>query len=297
MSAPVVSIAPVVLPAPGRGLDLPVRVSAPATGRELPVVVFSHGFGSSLHGYGPLTDHWAAAGFLVLQPTHLDSRTVGLEPGDPRLADNWRTRVADLVLVLDEFERLEAALPGLAGRVDRGRVAAAGHSFGGQTAGNLLGLRVRVPGGGDLADPRVRAGVLLATAGRGGGDLTPFAAGQFPFMQADFSAMSTPALIVAGDRDDSPLTVRGPDWLTDAYTQSPGRKSLLTLLGGEHSLGGIPGYDAAETTDAHPGRLATVQRVTTAYLRSALDPEDGGWAEVVLSGAGEHGAIEERDVL
>src|SRR4051812_4643575 len=34
--SPVISVRPVVLPAPGRGEDLRVRVSAPATGGELP---------------------------------------------------------------------------------------------------------------------------------------------------------------------------------------------------------------------------------------------------------------------
>jgi predicted dienelactone hydrolase len=53
---PVVSVKPVVLAAPGRGEDLHVRVSAPAAGDDLPIIVFSHGFGSSLEGYGPLAD-------------------------------------------------------------------------------------------------------------------------------------------------------------------------------------------------------------------------------------------------
>jgi predicted dienelactone hydrolase len=44
---PIVSVKPVMLPAPGRGTDLQVQVSAPATGRYLPIVVFSHGFGWS----------------------------------------------------------------------------------------------------------------------------------------------------------------------------------------------------------------------------------------------------------
>ncbi|MFE1797373.1 alpha/beta hydrolase family protein [Streptomyces sp. NPDC059517] len=272
---------PVVLEAPGRGQDLQVRVSAPVTGSGLPIVVLSHGFGSSLDGYGPLADFWAAHGFVVVQPTHLDSRTVGLAQDDPRTPRIWRHRVEDVKRVLDRLDLLEAAVPGLGGRLDRTRIAAAGHSFGGQTAGNLLGLRVLDPVSGeeaDLSDARIKAGVLLATAGKGGADLTPFAAENFPFMNPSFANMTAPALVVAGDRDDSPLSVRGPEWLADPYFLSPGDKSLLTLFGAEHSLGGIAGYEVRETTDENPERVALVQRVTWAYLRHALGIEDDSWA-------------------
>jgi hypothetical protein len=67
--------------------------------------------------------------------------------------------------------------------------------------------------------------------------------------------------------------------MTDAYELSPGATDLLTLFGGEHSLGGIPGYEVAETTDEDPQRVAVLQRLTTAYLRSALDPTDSSWED------------------
>ncbi|MBT0769838.1 alpha/beta hydrolase [Kineosporia sp. J2-2] len=285
-SIPVVSVEPLVVPAPGRGTDLQVRVSAPVHGGGLPVVLFAHGYGSSHHAYHPLTDYWAAHGFAVVQPTFLDSRTVGLEPGDPRVPGIWRSRVDDLRRVLDDLGRLEAAVPGLRGRLDPGRIAVAGHSFGGQSAGSLLGLRVpdrRTGDAEDLSDPRVRAGVLLATAGSGA-DLTPESAERFPFINPDFTGMRAPALIVAGDRDDSPLSLRGPDWMTDAYRLSPGPKSLLTLFGAEHSLGGIPGYEAAETTDENPAVLGLLRRTTLAYLRWALGVDAAAWP-LTLTGA------------
>lgn len=290
--ATVVSAKPVVLPAPGRGTDLQVRVSAPATGRDLPVVVFSHGFGWSMDGYAPLADHWAAHGFVVLQPTHLDSRSLGLPADDPRTPRIWRLRIEDLTRVLDGLDALAAAVPGLAERgLDRGRVAVAGHSWGAQSASALLGARVLDAGGEpgeDMSDPRVTAGVLLALTGLGD-DLTPFAAEHFPFMRPSFATMAAPALIVAGDHDRSALSTRGPDWFTDPYTYSPGSKSLLTLFGAEHSLGGIVGHEVAETTDASPARVALVQRLTTAFLRSALDPRDTGWqaAAAALEGDGD----------
>ncbi|MEV0391121.1 chlorophyllase [Nonomuraea sp. NPDC050643] len=278
--APVVSVKPVILAAPGRGEDLQVRVSAPATGGDLPVIVFSHGFGQSMNGYAPLADHWAAHGFVVLQPTHLDSRTLALPPEDPRTPRIWRIRIEDLTRVLDGLDTLEAALPGLGGRLDRGRVAVAGHSWGAQSASALLGARVLDAGGvpgEDMSDPRVKAGVLLALTGLGD-DLTPFAAEHFPFMKPFFGDMTTPALVVAGDHDQSALSTRGPDWFEDPYVHGPEGTSLLTLFGGEHSLGGVSGYEAAETTDEDPARVALVQRLTSAFLRGALYPGDTSWS-------------------
>ncbi|MFF6998272.1 alpha/beta hydrolase family protein [Streptomyces sp. NPDC008313] len=281
----VVSAKPVVLSAPERGENLQVRVSAPATGDGLPVIVFSHGFGKSMDDYAPLADDWAARGFVVLQPTHLDSRTLALPAEDPRTPRVWRFRVEDLARVLDGLDVLEASVPGLGGRLDRGRIAVAGHSWGAQTASTLLGARVLdadgVPGE-DMSDSRVKAGVLLALPGLGD-DLTPFAEENLPFMKPSFDGMTTPALVVAGDHDQSLLSTRGPDWFTDPYTHSPGDKSLLTLFGAEHSLGGISGYEVTETTDESPARVALIQRLTSAFLRSALIPGDTGWREAAAA--------------
>ena len=129
------------------------------------------------------TDFWAGHGFVVIQPTHLDSRTLGLTPADPRFAEIWRIRIEDLGRVIDELEHVEGAVPGLRGRIDRSRIAVAGHSWGGQTASTLLGARVLDADGEpgeDFSDSRVRAGVLLATTGEGGSALSPFAAEHFP---------------------------------------------------------------------------------------------------------------------
>lgn len=278
---PGVSVERVVLAAPDRGEDLHVRISVPAVGRELPLIVFSHGFGLSLDGYDPLVDFWAAHGFVVMQPTHLDSQTLNLPPDDPRTPLIWRFRVEDMKHILDQLDLLEASVPELSGRLDRSRIAAAGHSWGAQTVSMLLGARVLDSEGGtgeDMSDARIKAGVLLAAPGQGGADLTPFAAENFSFMNPSFADMTTPSLVIAGDQDQSLLSVRGPDWFTDPYFLSPGGKSLLTLFGAEHSLGGVTGYDAPETTDEHPARVALIQQLTWAYLRNALDLEDSSWS-------------------
>jgi len=300
-SAPmtVVSAKPVLIPAPERGEEVQVRVSAPATGHDVPVIVFSHGFGGSMNDYDPLVDYWTARGFAVLQPTHLDSLTLGIAPEDPRTPEIWRFRIDDLTRVIDNLDVLEAAVPGLAGRLDRDSVVVAGHSWGATTASALLGARVvgsdGKPGE-DMADPRVKAGVLLALAGHGEEDLTPFAAEHFPFMSPDFTRMTPPALLVAGDQDQSRLSTRGPDWWTDGYVQSPGAKSQLTLSGAEHSLGGITGYHVTATTDENPERVALLARVSTAYLRDALGIDGADWTAEQKALAGDASPLGRLDV-
>jgi predicted dienelactone hydrolase len=277
-TAPILSVRPVTLPTPDRGHDLQVRVTTPTSGRDLPVVVFSHGMTLAMDDYAPLVEFWAARGFVVVSPTHLDS--VGLAPDDPRTPLIWQIRTDDLTTVIDRLDAIEAAVPGLAGRIDHDRVAVAGHSWGAQTASTLAGSRVLDADGTpapNMTDARVSAAVLLCLPGTGGADLSPIAAQYFPFMSPDFTELKTPSLIVAGDHDQSPLTVRGPDWFTDGYHLSSGATDLLTLFLAEHGLGGIQGSHDTRTTDENPERVALVAHATLAYLQTALGLHDQAW--------------------
>lgn len=199
----------------------------------------------------------------------------------------WKSRVADMKMIIDQLETLIESVPQLAGRVNVEKIAVAGHSLGGQTAGVLLGARVNdvndpAATDVDMLDPRIKAGLIMAGPGNGGGDLTEFASNHpgFTFMNPDFSHMSTPTLVVIGDNDVSPhLTTRGADWHADPYTLSPDKKWLLTLKDGEHALGGISGFDAKETTDEDPDRMEVVNRMTSAWLHTIFDPQNDAWSE------------------
>jgi dienelactone hydrolase len=289
----VVSVSPIVLVAPGRDHELQVRVSAPVKGTSLPIIIFSHGFGSSMDAYAPLVNYWAARGFVVIQPTYLDSRTLNRNPKadhneaikeyleSSQKAKMWRFRVDDLKRTLDQLDLIEDAVPSLKGRLDRDSIAVVGHSFGAQTSATLLGTRVIGADAAlseDLTDPRIKAGVLLSVGGCGGAALTPFAKEHFPHLNQSYAEMIIQTLVVSGDKDISPLTIQGPEWFTDAFYSSPGADHLVVLTGGEHMLGGISGYMVTETTDENPERVLVVQRLTWAYLISALYPENPAWA-------------------
>ncbi|MCX2951968.1 alpha/beta hydrolase family protein [Lentzea sp. NEAU-D7] len=269
----VFTVSPVVLEIPGRPVDLQVKVSAPTEGTGLPILLLSHGQGysnhlSSLNGYAPLANHWAEEGFVVLQPTHLSSRSLNLPATTPGAPMFWRERAEDMSQIIDRLDEIEKAVPQLRDRLDRTKIAVVGHSMGGHTASLLLGMRTE---GVSLKDDRIKAGVLLGSTGRGDA-VTDVVKENYSFMQTtDFSEMTAPALVVAGDADASAhLTTAGPDWHADPYHLAPGPKDLLTLFGAEHGFGGVSGYDVAETTDESPERVAVVQRLTTAYLRSQL---------------------------
>jgi predicted dienelactone hydrolase len=283
-----ISISTITLPAPARPLPLELRITGPVSGEGLPIVLLSHGHGPSLYvpskdGYGPLANFYAERGFVVIQPTHLNSKVGGL-PAD---ADGgplfWRSRVEDMTLILDQLDQIEAAATAFKGRLDHRKVAVVGHSMGGHTAAMLLGARLTDPKDDaakdvNLLEPRIKAGVLLAAPGRGGDSLSEMAARNYSFFNPNFSHMTTKNLVVVGSDDASPhLTVRGPAWHADPFHDSPGADALMTVLGAKHGLGGVSGYDAKETDDEDPERLETVLRMTWAYLRSALDEDGRAW--------------------
>ncbi|GGA60239.1 hypothetical protein GCM10011490_08020 [Pseudoclavibacter endophyticus] len=278
----VIAVKPITVPTSGRGIDLQVKVTAPSSGEVLPLIVFSHGNAWSMDGYEPLVDRLAAAGFIVVQPTHLDSRRHGIDFDDPRFGTIWRVRITDLHAILDNLGGILRQAGGLDARANLDRVAVVGHSWGAQTVGSLLGARVFDADdnpGQDFSHSAAKTGVLIAATGIGD-SLTPFALEHLSFMRPDYSTMATPALVIAGGKDQSAMSTRGPDWFTDAYHLSPAPKSLLTIAEGEHTLGGIAGEKVAETTDEDTDRVALVADAVSAYLLDVFGLDQAPWARL-----------------
>ncbi|KAF5671196.1 transcriptional activator Mut3p [Fusarium heterosporum] len=305
-ASPIFTFTPVTLPAQDRRVDLDLKVTAPATGDNLPIILLSHGHGpsnylSSLKGYGPLVDWWASHGFVVIQPTHLSSRQLGYQLGSESVRELFMdSRVQDMVRILDNIDTIEETVPLLKGRLDKSKIAVAGHSLGSLTASVLMGAVNTDPRDGakqQSSDSRIKAGVVFGALGSGGESLSENGRNMLSFFDVKFDGMSTPALVIWGDEDVSPhLSSREADWHQDPYTLAPGPKSSFKLKGGKHGFGGISGWDALECQDESAERLAASQRVSWAYLRSQLYPGDDSW-EKARKAIEEHsniGSIEEK---
>lgn len=69
-----------------------------------------------------------------------------------------------------------------------------------------------------------------------------------------------------GENDHNPMFSSRTDWRADPYNRSPGtNKTLLTLPGAEHMMGGVSGYDAQETSDENTERVAAVRALVWSY--------------------------------
>lgn len=241
---------------------VPLRITAPDDQAQHRLLLFSHGNFLSKDDYQPLAQAWADAGYVVVQPTHLDARVVQLAADDPRRAEIWRSRRDDLVAVLDRWPQIETALPVLRGRATPRDVIVAGHSYGGHTAELLLGARYQ---GEDLSDARIATGVLLAPPGPQQ-DLVPDWQARAPYLDLDFTTMRRPFLLVVGDHDRTVMTTRDWHWRAAPFERAPaGAKCRRVIEGADHWLGGIAGADHGAQDAA---LLARTVAVTLAYLES-----------------------------
>ena len=286
--AQIISVSPIVFKASYRQVDLEVKVTAPVNGVNLPVILLSHGHGasnflSSYRGYAPLVDYYAAQGFVVIQPTHQDSKTITLDPNGPEGPLFWKSRAEDMIYVFNHIDEILSAIPNLTERTDKNNVAAVGHSLGGHTVCMLAGMHVADPVSDkvvNIEEPRIKAFVVFGAPGIGT-DTAEWASEHYPVLKGtNFSEMKRDVLVVAGDQDKHPFFSTRDNWRMDAYNFSPAPKSLLTVFNSGHMLGGISGYDALETDqtkDENPETVAFVREMTAAYIRTKLYPENKSW--------------------
>ena len=127
---------PVTLAFPDLDKQLPLRIGYPAEEGRYPLIVFSHGGRLSKDDYADITDHWVSHGYIVIQPTHMDSASLGFSIK----AAGARGSRRDVALGLPP--RGHHATRGTAGGVGRaaaGCVASRRRRGGGHRRGRALG--------------------------------------------------------------------------------------------------------------------------------------------------------------
>ena len=264
---------------PARDRVVPVLIRCPAQPGPAPLVLLSHGLGGSREGLAYLGEILAGAGYVAVHLQHKGSDVaVWQGAGDPRQAMGAAltnvgaavARLRDVVFALDTLTG--DGEPLLRGRVDTGRIAVAGHSYGAWTATHVLGERLPLGGWGlGLPDRRLRAGIALS----------PVPPLGVPADRA-YRGITAPILYVTGTQD------RGmgvPDWhaRTLGFRNAEAPALLAVLNGASHaSFAGeaeIGGYWNDPTF--HP-RIARLCRL---FLDAVLREDEAARA-ALLAGDG-----------
>ncbi|WP_314421924.1 alpha/beta fold hydrolase [Pseudescherichia vulneris] len=110
-----------------------LRDAKPAPG-NYPLLLLSHGYGGSWRNLNWLAQRMAEQGYIVAAVDHPGTTTHNKKPKDAQQL--WQ-RPQDLRRTLDAL----LATPAFAGEIDKGRIAAVGHSLGGWTVLELAGGR------------------------------------------------------------------------------------------------------------------------------------------------------------
>jgi len=268
----------------GGGEELAIRVVFPEEmSSKLPVIVWSHGMYGSRDGYDPLVKGWAKAGYVIVQPTHLDSleymtreekRQLLLKPNVDR-TQSWNSRPVDIHQCFDLVPDLEKRIPELRRRVDVTKVGMGGHSFGAWTTQVAAGMSL--PTVKDSAEKRAKCFVVISP--HGAGDLPGDA-----IRKQSLKPMRGPMLMVTGTKDE---VTKGQDatWRRGAYENTSARPLYFQLVdGATHGFGGISGVNRDANRilpeklrnafgtgrEDKPEHLLLVQQSTTAFWDAYL---------------------------
>jgi len=250
---------------------VPVRLYWPEGAQPVPLVVFSHGIGGSRLGYAYLGEYFASHGIASLHLQHIGSDR-SLWTGNPvsligRLQDAAHEkealdRVRDFSFALDRV--LADAEVGR--RIDRRRIAAAGHSYGANTAMLAAGASIRRDGRTlALRDARVKAALLLSSP--------PFYGEED--LKAIVQSITLPTLHVTATED----VIRIPGYYSPASDRiavfdavgSP-MKALAVFEGGSHSIftnrGGTGGVEL------NPKVKSATRELALAFLQRVFDGKE-----------------------
>ncbi len=211
------------------GRAVPVRVFAPDKGcHRCALIIFSHGVYSDYEHYDALLEDWAAHGYVVAAPLHVDS---GEHPEHARYSvpDGRLLRLADIAAVDAAFR---PGAPGLLQGVSFSqKMFMAGHSYGALIAEIVGGARLDGDAEGRLSRSW-RTPVAVAAISPPG----PIAG----FVTAPgWAAISRPTLFVTGTTDVLPVYFDSYQLHLASYRAAPARfRHVLVFKGMDHSFNG-----------------------------------------------------------
>lgn len=204
------------------------RVYSPTDGcQQCAVVFFSHGAGLSHEGYVPLIRAWVDAGYVVVAPLHVDSKS------HPRRDDytglDWvRTRITDYEMLANAVTSKQLSIDGV---TLSGGLIAAGHSFGALTAQIAGGATLETSVGVTLSESAPQPLGVIA--------LSPPGPIDNYINQNGWRQLNRPSLTVTGTTDV--VEPFAPEWSLHkaAYEVAPqGQAYLLVFNDMDHYFNG-----------------------------------------------------------
>jgi predicted dienelactone hydrolase len=212
---------------------VPVRCYVPKDcAGPAPVVIFSHGLGGSREGYAYFGAYMAARGYVCVHVGHEGSDGEAIQramaAGQPLLAalqhvaadvESISNRPKDISYAIDQVVKRSASGE-FPCRVDKGHIAAAGHSFGGYTAMAVAG---QARGALNFRDARVVCAIAMSAP---------------PPKAADaYAGIDIPILMMTGTLDDSPITGGTAIGRVQSFAQlGLADRYLAVFHGGDHMV-------------------------------------------------------------
>ena len=217
-----------------------IRATTTASGRParglFPLVVFAPGYTQCQDSYAVLLNAWASAGYVV---AGVDFPRTSCRLADPDESD-LVNQPADMAFVIRRLLAVSRQPRGLlAGLIDPGKIAVAGHSDGGDTVAAIAANTC-------CRDPAVTAAMVLSGA-------------EWPPMPGSYFTQATPPILfVQGDADD----INPPSASIMMYqADTTGSRFYLDLLGAGHP----------QPYESHNPAELVVARVTVDFLDRYLD--------------------------
>lgn len=262
---------------PVRARPLPVRLYWPAAvnNGKVPLIVFSPGIGSARDGYGYLGRYWASRGVASLHLQHVGSDRTLWQGNVLALVSRFQQAAGDkeaIARAQDFGFALDQLLQGEHGaQIDRGRIIAAGHSYGANTTLLVAGARVVRQGRVlTLRDPRVSSAILIsAPPFYGDKDFAPI-----------LSAIRIPTLHVTTEQDviHIPGFGSGVEDRLRIFDAIGGPKVLAVYAHGSHNVFTEKRY--FDSLQVASEVKAATESLSLAFLGQAYrhDDELGEWA-------------------